>query len=127
MKLAESMLKKMIAEEIGENSKTLNAKIKKSINKVLHGFGITYHHQIPMQDIFDALNVYKIIALQEDGTKWSGWLMGEDGRATIDIGPKASVREEDGEIFYSPYNNTMLILTWHKMQSGKYEVVAYLS
>lgn len=82
-----------------------------------------YFRQIPLASIGKILKNDKIIMVQEDNTEWSGMLLGKDGRAKIDLAP---MNTKDGE-FYTPYTNTVLVLTWHKMPSGKYEVLSYVS
>lgn len=113
-------------------SKKLNLKgsIKKKIDKEI-GDLLTpknrtrYFKNIPLDDLFDILDKYGIVPLQEDNTKWSGMLVGREGKASIMLAPKDTI---DGQKMYTPFNNTMLILTWYKMEpSGKYEVISYLS
>lgn len=109
--------------------KTLPESLRKKINDRLGEIttGNKYYEKIPLDDIFKAIRDNEGIPLQEDWTEWSGWLTGEDGRATIDIGNPETKSTRDGLDFYTPYSNTMLVLTWHKMPSGRYEVGAYLS
>jgi hypothetical protein len=82
-----------------------------------------------LQGIFDALKVEGIVPLQEDGTEWSGFLAGgaecgsDETRhqvANIDLGI-----QRDGQLLLVP--NTSLYISWCVMQSGKYEVIAYVS
>ena len=54
---------------------SIKQNIKKSINKKIHELG-NYHMEIPLDRIFDILAEHRIIALQEDGTPWSGLLIG---------------------------------------------------
>jgi len=97
--------------------------IKSKANKALDALGKTYHNGVPLDKAQAALKKLGVILLQEDNTEYSGWLAGRKGRATIDIAPAAS---KSGE-FYTPYANSVLAVTWHKMDSGKFEFVAYLS
>ena len=109
--------------------KILPESLRKKINDRLGEIttGNKYYDKIPLDDIFNAIRDNEGIPLQEDWTEWSGWLTGEDGRATIDIGNPETKSTRDGIDFYTPYSNTMLVVTWHKMPSGRYEVGAYLS
>ena len=68
----------------------------------------------------------RYVPVQEDGTDWSGLLSGgaecgsdraSNQRAQIDI-VNLDTRQSI---------NSRLIISWCKMQSGKYEVIAYLS
>ena len=78
---------------------------------------------IPLDHIFDTLLKEGAVPLQEDGTKWSGILSGRNGRVTIDLGSESS---KDGDT-YVPYTNAMLVIEWHKFDTGTYEVVSYVS
>jgi hypothetical protein len=132
-------LERMKEEEIGwhlkpnepakRKRKMLPESNKKAINKILGDLstGSKYYEKIPLDDIFKAIRDNEGIPLQEDWTEWSGFLTGDDGRATIDIGNPDSKHQKDGLDFYTPYSNTMLVLTWHRMGTGRYEVIAYLS
>jgi hypothetical protein len=108
--------------------KSIPANIKSKINKEIHALG-NYHLEIPLQQIMDICEKYGVVLLQEDGTKWGGFLLGakecgseeaRNQRANFELG----VRKEDGQ--YIPANNA-INLTWCTMQSGKYEIVCYLS
>lgn len=102
----------------------LKASERNKVNNKLHALG-SYHEKIPLQDIFDILAEIGVHAVQEDGTPWQGMLIG--GK---ECGPEAAdqvanfylVRTTDG----SPLDNS-LRLTWCKMPSGRYEIVAYVS
>jgi hypothetical protein len=84
--------------------------IKRRINKELHALP-TYFPEIPLDVIFYIVRYHSGRVVQEDGTDWSGLLCGDDGSANFQIA---------GYRFW-------LYLTWHKMQSGNYEIVAYVS
>ena len=98
---------------------TLPANIKRQAQKEL---GIvlkpTYFSEIPIQDIQDALERYGVYMVDEEGSIWSGFLMGDDSQADFDL-------MYEGR----PVGNSMLRLSWYKMseRSGKYEVIGYLS
>jgi len=79
-----------------------------------------YYHEIPLDDIFEILEENDVMPLQEDDTLWSGLLLGADGRTTIRLALKNGAG-------YRKIKNSMLVLTWHKMDSGRWEVVTYLS
>jgi len=97
-------------------------------NKEIHALG-NYHEVIPLQDIFDILRKYDIVALQEDGAKWSGLLVGgaECGSEKAnDQYALFTLASPVGDLGYVPINKT-LRLQWCKMPSGKYEIVSYVS
>jgi len=117
-------IEKKIDKYLNEKRKklTLKQNIKKKINTKLTRLD-NYHDKIPLKDIQDILEQFDIIILQEDFTKWSGFLMGKEGQEYFDIGPENSY---DGR-FYQPYDNISLALSWYTMPSGKYEIVTYLT
>lgn len=114
--------------DMGGKRKSLSPSVKSKINKMIHALG-NFHKEIPLDQIFTICGQNGVVVIQEDGTKWSGFLMGNgecgsdkavNQRADFDL----AVKLEDGT--YVPANN-MLHMTWCVMGSGKYEVVAYIS
>ena len=124
---------------------SMKQNIKKSINKKIHELG-NYHIEIPLDRIFDILAEHRIIALQEDGTPWSGLLIGgaecgsEKARNQFvnfllahnpneDIYAINPFSEETFKVPNSGYEflKNRLFLAWCKMPSGKYEIVSYIS
>ena len=77
-----------------------------------------YHESIPLTEIDNILRDNGLKLVQEDGSDWSGFLCGEDGSCTIDLATAGT---------NIPVKNFMLVLQWHKMPSGRYEVNTYLS
>lgn len=65
---------------------------------------------IPLNDILDAAKEVGV-PVQEDGTPWSGILCGRGGRASIQL---QGARR-------------WLQLQWYKLESGNYEVNAYIA
>lgn len=108
-----------------KNPKKIPAIIKKEVNsdlgKICSG---KYYDEIPLGEILEALEKNNVIALQEDGTPWEGILCGERAQTQIDIG---AIWSENDEGIYTPCDNSMLVLSWYRMQSGRYEINAYVS
>lgn len=106
----------------------LNSGIIKKINdelfKISTGSGNDneYYAKIPLKKVFDVLKKYKVHAVQEDGTPWAGFLAGREGKAKIDLAPYI-----DDDTAGEMYENTLLYLSWHRMDSGNYEVIVYLT
>lgn len=99
----------------------LPAGIKKKANDALHDMG-NYHDGIPINLISSVLQPFGIYLANEDNTPFGGFFTGRDGRTNIDL--MQGHPEQGGR----PISNSMLVLTWHKMeQTGRYEIVAYLS
>jgi len=119
---------KTFKEFLAEMAQSVSIKqgILRSIGKEINAITKDYHQNIPFQQIKEVIEKYGYQLVQEDGTPWSGFLMGgaECGspeasrqRATIDI-----VRKEDK----MPMRNS-LVLIWCKMPSGSYEITAHVS
>ena len=118
-----------IAEAIGAS---MPSKVRSIVNRKLVDLLSGYFPNIPLGQIMELFSKYGLVMLQEDNTQWSGFFTGADGHATIDVASSGSAHEvQQGKNVYTayePFANTMLDITWHKMEeSGRYEVVAYLS
>ena len=101
----------------------LTSKTIKIVNTFLAKFN-NYLPNIPLEEIFKTLQDVNLIPLQEDQTKWQGFLCGDNGRACFDIG---NIFHKNENNQYEKYDNVNLILTWYKMQSNRYEIVCYIS
>jgi len=118
--------KKKMNEQRG---RMLDSRLKSKINHQLAELvsGV-YFDSPPLGEMFGILKDYGIVPVQEDNTKWEGFLAGSEGNAGIDIAPIDSGKGVEGETMFTPYTNSVLFLTWHKMEeTGRYEIVAYLS
>ena len=102
-------------------------KNRQNINRSIHDLG-SYHDKIPLGSIFDILKNNGVMPIQEDGTYWSGMLIG--GKECGEEGTKDQVALIDLAINvngqYLPCKQG-LSLSWCKMPSGKYEIVAYVN
>lgn len=74
------------------------------VNEVLYKFGRVYHDSVPLAELSALL-------------RWNGF----DG---LDI---FLVCGREGRLHESVGRNRWFTLTWYKMESGRYEIVAYLS
>ena len=102
----------------------LRNKVNKDINKILKP---TYFSSIPLDKIQNALDKHGLVLLQEDQTEWGGFLLGgskETQIVTFHLGWKET-KDDDGR--YQVVPNMSLNLSYFKMPSGKYEVIAYVS
>lgn len=86
----------------------LSTKDKKEINNFLYAISKNYWDTIPIKDISEMLSRYNIEMEQF-------LLTGRDGRDMIEL-------TQNGQPI-----NSALILSWHKMDSGRWEITAYLS
>jgi hypothetical protein len=76
----------------------------RSVNERLHQLGRTYHPSVPLDEVSHWLRAFGFNELEPM------LLCGREGRLHEFVG-----------------NNRWLALTWYKMESGRYEVVAYVS
>jgi len=110
--------------KISQSGLRLPANVRKRLNNRIVDIIKPLQNEIPLSDIDDALRSEGCLLIQEDGTPWSGFLTGREGRTTIEV---ASINSKNNQNMYVPFVNTMLVLYWHKMDSGRYETIAYLS
>jgi len=112
---------------INEIKNIVNARMKKKINtEITKLLKPIYFKAIPLQPLFDILEKYNLVPLQEDQTYWDGFLLGgvkKTERVSFDLGVKST---KDAKNRYSVITNAELLLTYYKMESGKYEVIAYI-
>ena len=97
--------------------KRIYALHKKKINDELYKLD-NYHQFIPMGLIHACIGINDSVPYRlanEDGTDFEGVFCGRQGRADIHIAV-------EGKVVFN-----MLHLTWYKMASGRYEIVAYVS
>lgn len=102
----------------------LNSKDRKAAYKAIHPYTVGYRNEVPVTDMIEALQQVGLVALQEDGTPWGGVLCGAEGRAALRL---AFDGAEDDRGIYPMIENAMFVLTWYKLQSGRFETVAYIS
>jgi hypothetical protein len=95
----------------------LLANKRKAVNNKLYTLCKTYHESIPLDTINGILrDTANIELLDDDGTELSCLLCGTDSYSTFPVGKPGMV-----------CSNSVLVMTWHQMQSGRWEIVAYLS
>jgi hypothetical protein len=114
--IAKSLTARFVVEDLSQKvaiKPNVRSRANRELDKVTD---VNYHRSIPIDDMFGAIEKAGLIPIQEDGTAWSGMLVGREGSAKIRLG-------YDGMLV----KNAMLVITWHKMNSGMWEVVAYVS
>ena len=77
---------------------------RKQVNDQLYGLGLAYHDGLPITQIDD------ILAANGFDKTEPAIYCGRDGRCSQIVG-----------------KYTWLSLSWHKMDSGRYEVIAYVN
>jgi hypothetical protein len=102
-------------------------KVNTQIQKLLKP---TYFKDIPLDGLFSILEKNGLIAIQEDNTRWSGLLLGGSDRTEMvhfNLGWKNESTKIHGMDVFMAVPNAVLTMTYYKMQSGKFEVIAYVS
>lgn len=94
-------------------TKTSKGTIRNRINKEIGKIG-TYHDGIPVDEISVCIKNHGGMMVQEDGTEWSGIFCGEQGTCNIPV-------------VFADYSNMFVSISWYKMDSGRYEIVTYIS
>jgi hypothetical protein len=107
---------------------TLKAGPKSKINNKLYDIGThspeTYYTKIPLGDVDQVLKSNGVVMLQEDNTEWDGFLLGREGQARMPVAP---LETKDDQGMYTPFDNTILHMTWFKVDNGKYEFLVRLT
>jgi len=121
-----------ILVDMGSKSVSMPSTIRRNINKALHGMG-NFHRTIPLEQINSILEANNCVMIQEDGTKWAGFIAptGYCGETNRDGSSKnapmqfdLAMKTPDGK--YTLCGN-VLVMTACKMPSEKIEIVAYIS
>jgi hypothetical protein len=87
--------------------------INKDIGKILQPN--VYLNEIPLDDLMDVCSHHGYLVVDEEGNRWSGFLCGREGMVYFDLSNGFTI-----------VKNAKLCLQWYKMQSGRYEVIAYV-
>lgn len=103
------------ALEPNPDQESLFDAVPASVGNKLAEIGKTYWATIPLDKIFAAVQSAGYEPVDEDGEPWEGMLTGREGRAVIDLQKSGKPVKE------------ALALQWYKMESGKFEVNAYVS
>lgn len=99
-------------------------KLRRDVNRELDSqVSSRLHEQVPLSLIFDVLERRGLVALQEDGTPWSGMLLGADGRVQLPL----AERRDGEEHRPKPFTNATLLITWYRFETGRYEVSAFVT
>jgi hypothetical protein len=81
------------------------------VQKFLSDLSKVYHDEIPLKEISECIKENGGLMVQEDESEWAGFLCGTNDSTTIKV---------------NGIKTTGLRLSWYKMQSGRYEITAYL-
>lgn len=102
-----------------------NPKLKVQLQKTVYSIlKPTFFEKIPLGAISEAFRAFGVSLVDEDGSPWSGFLLGNK-----DCGDERA--KDQHAKFALAYNgqllNCHLIISWCRMGSGKMEVIGYVS
>lgn len=92
---------------------TLRKKLNKKITEFTSG---VYFDSIPIEKLSKILESEGVTAINEDGTPLNVVFCGSDSECEIELAL-------DGKAVL----NSILRLSWYRMQSGRFEIVSYVS
>lgn len=92
------------AKAEAQQARQRRQRLTKQANEALYKLGLTYHESIPLATVDGILSAADLNPLEQM------ILCGREGRIHEDVG-----------------SGLWLSLSWYKMASGRYEVVAYIS
>lgn len=117
--------------EYGFKGLLVSPQERKALSKVIEPFSTStatkskHFEKIPLSAMIEAMEKEGFMAIQEDGTKWSGFLAGREGNAVIPLAKKDDKDKYNPDLL-KEVKNAALNLSWYKMESGKYEITAYI-
>lgn len=109
------VLNEEIVQEREKQPQALSTAVKREANMILDRFGKQYWPAIPINAMIDQLRSLEIELANEDGTPFEAIFTGQEGKTNIDL-----------TWMGNPVINSVLTMTWYKMPSGNYEIVAYM-
>jgi hypothetical protein len=128
---AANRLDRIIRQLAKKNGPVLDGKTRNKINdaldKISTGTNHKYYKSVgeAFELIANALKTNQVVILMEDNTEFSGFWSGKSGRETLDLAPADPSKTKDD--IHESFSNTMLVMSWHKVDNGTFEVIAYLS
>ena len=135
--IGENLLRQ-IEENKTSAPKSLKPETRKSINRQLNELG-THHDAIPYKQISSIIEAHGLKILDEEKAEWTGFFVGATGEAKFEIAPMGSKKVYTSTdtrfglvtipdfYVYEPMKNAILRLSWYKMDSGRYEILSYIS
>ncbi len=114
-----------LIEGLNHETRKLGNALGKTINAALVTAGLDGNGRFrkPSDALAAALNVIGSNGLEQDEVIHADRLRPDSGRITIDL----AFTNQNDSFSPIPISNSMLVLSWHKLESGAFEGVAYLS
>jgi Zn-dependent peptidase ImmA (M78 family) len=113
------------AVDLRSNGRPCSAQGRSNVQEFLTKLGRSYHDDIPIDSITNALEQNNLLLIQEDGKKWAGFIstQGDCGHDNAPMVFDLGVDLGNGYVLCK----SQLVMTICTMPSGKLEMVAYLS
>jgi len=109
-------------------TKGLTPAERRKTNKLLHEHvSSKLHDSIPFSAIEKILAMQGLVILQEDNTRFEGFLTGSSAQTHFEVGRTSSMRIYRGGTCYIPLSNSLLSMSWYRYNTGRYEVLVYLT
>lgn len=96
--------------------------LRKRINRKIYEQTNSLSNEIQLTTIDKILREDGFLLVNEDGTPWSGLLLGESSQCNIEVGSLSKVENEMHKI-----EENMVVLSWYRHTTGRIETTAYLS
>ena len=114
---------------------TTAATAQDQANVALHAIGLTYHDSVPLWKLLGAIEAHGWAHVQAPGITPVFYSNKAKGKTSIPCWYHDREREQAqdalhrlvGESKNVPVTRRNLHFTWYRMESGRYEIVAYLS
>lgn len=106
----------------------LSSRLKSKANRTLSTLS-SYFPSLDkaVEKISEALRrKHGIVIVDSDGTPFQAIFTGRQGNTSIEIAPAESLGYQK-EGAYKSFTDSVLFMTWYRMDSGRYEIVCYLS
>lgn len=114
-----------LIEGLNQETRKLDKALGKTINAALVAAGLDGNGRFRKQSdaLRAALDVIGSNGMEQDEVIHADRLRSDSGRITVDL----AFTNPNDSFSPIPISNSMLVLSWHKLESGAFEGVAYLS
>lgn len=95
----------------------IRKKLNKEFSKLIKKNGSCYFDkQLPVAEINECLKKHEFELLDDDGTKFCAFFCGNHGKTYINYGKENDI-----------VGDSIIVFSWYKMPSGRYEIIVYVS
>ena len=106
----------------------VDARRRKELSRaVSDAFTENFFDSIPLDKLDEVLRSKGFLLVDEDSTGWSGLILGSCGHSFMRIGTLEGAVDVNGVQAYPMVDNFGVSVSWHKMESGRWEVTIYVT